>query len=773
MTDFIAFLQDTVVASTNTGIKTTDQFKNIFGDKLLLQLKEVPPGNKDGSHFLRTALNEFESGHCMSRGDNNAHSLARVLILDCDKRINECAEELDGAPCPIQVSDSLKSAGIGHIIYGSYSYYGGLTRYRIMLVTKTPYKKEQLADTASTIVSLINFNLKGDLLAYANENNTWSQPWYYARRPENSTIEPLYIEYSGAMVDVYETGITPPVTHVIIKKNASNTGGISPIQAFNEQNSLTALLASYGYRRILVIKDGERWLSPDSKSKKAGVLVRGDKFFCHHGSDEFNDGYWHDAFDLMRGREGLSEHDAIIKAAQTTMAPDGRTVDEYNKNSMNQQVANISPRPLPESRPAVLVLQADMLPEAIRDYILDVADRQQSLPDFVAVAAIVGLAGLVGRKALICPKQLDDWSVTPNQWGAIIGRPSAMKSPSMKEALKPLRQFDTKAKQQFEEDKQTYEEGFQLNELEQLAAKNKAKKALKENNREAAIEALKKTDCATPPIRQRLVVNDASVEKLGELLNENPNGLILVRDELSGWLAKLNKEEYQSERAFYLECFDGNGTYTYDRIGRGTIEIESCTLSIIGGIQPSKLTTLVRDAIRGTADDGLIQRFQLAIWPDDIGRWEWIDRAPNKEAKEKYDAVFEKLQALTFDTNNGEPYLFRFTEDAQELFIIWMKEIQDTARNSETHPVIESHMLKMPQTIAGLALLFEVIDGGREAVGIEATVRALDWGEYLLSHALRLYSLAINHSLDGAKLILKRRSKLPEVFTAGYDNLLI
>jgi hypothetical protein len=51
----------------------------------------------------------------------------------------------------------------------------------------------------------------------------------------------------------------------------------------------------------------------------------------------------------------------------------------------------------------------------------------------------------------------------------------------------------------------------------------------------------------------RLVVNDSSVEKLGELLNENPNGLTLVRDELSGWLGKLSKEEFQSERAFYLE----------------------------------------------------------------------------------------------------------------------------------------------------------------------------------------------------------------------------
>lgn len=536
----------------------------------------------------------------------------------------------------------------------------------------------------------------------------------------------------------------------------------SPIQKFNEQNQLADLLIQYGYKRKLITSEHEKWLSPESSSGVAGITVRDNKFFSHH-NDLFNDGFWHDSFDLMKGREGLSGKDAIIKVSPKITAQNDRA--GINNYMINQWPQYTVPQPLPEPRPAVLPFQSRMLPEAIRDYVFDVADRQQSLPDFVAVAAIVGLSGLLGRKALICPKQFDDWSVTPNQWGAIIGRPSAMKSPSMKEALKPLRQFDTKAAQQFEEDKLTHEEECQLNELEKLAAKDKAKKALKADNRQQAKEALKIIDCPIPPIRQRLVVNDATIEKLGELLNENSNGLILVRDELSGWLAKLNKEEYQSDRAFYLECFDGNGNYTYDRIGRGTIEIQNCTLSIIGGIQPSKIATLVRDAIKGTSDDGLIQRFQLAIWPDDIGSWVWIDRAPNQQAKEKYYAVFEMIHCLHFNTPNGEPYYLRFTHEAQQLFIKWMKEIQDTARKPDIHPALESHMLKMPQTIASLALLFEIIDGGRKTVGVEATVRALDWADYLLSHAKRLYSLAINHSLDGARLILERKSKLPNPLT--------
>lgn len=439
------------------------------------------------------------------------------------------------------------------------------------------------------------------------------------------------------------------------------------------------------------------------------------------------------------------------------------------------------PLDLPDSQPKVMSLEPEMLPFAIRDYIFDVADRQQSPPDFVAVAAIIGLSGLLGRKVLICPKQNDDWTVTPNQWGIIIGRPSAMKSPSMKEALKPLRQIEIRMAEQYTGDLKRYKEACTLAEITESVAKQNAKKAVQKGKMEEAKIALRcDEETVLCPTRQRLIVNDATIEKLGELLNENPNGLILCRDELVGWLAKLTKEEYQEDRAFYLECFDGNGHFVYDRIGRGTIDVKHCTLSVIGGIQPSKIATLVREAIKGTADDGLIQRFQLAVWPDDIGAWEWRDRAPNQTAKANYYEAFEKLHNLRFDTEYGEPPCFKFSSEAQQRFIQWMEDIQSRAREECTHPAIESHMLKMPQTIAGLALLFEIIDGGHEIVGLESTTRALMWADYLLSHAYRLYSVATNQCIQNAQLLLKRKDKLPNPFSvrdihrknwAGLDNV--
>jgi putative DNA primase/helicase len=38
-----------------------------------------------------------------------------------------------------------------------------------------------------------------------------------------------------------------------------------------------------------------------------------------------------------------------------------------------------------------------------------------------------------------------DWLELPNLWGCIVGRPGAMKSPAMMEALKPLHRLELEA----------------------------------------------------------------------------------------------------------------------------------------------------------------------------------------------------------------------------------------------------------------------------------------------------------------------------------------
>lgn len=423
-------------------------------------------------------------------------------------------------------------------------------------------------------------------------------------------------------------------------------------------------------------------------------------------------------------------------------------------------------KPIVSSLPAVEPFKDIMLPDVLSAYVNDVADRQQSPIDFVAVSCLCGLAAMVGNSVRVSPKQHDDWQIVPNLWGAIIGRPSAMKSPAMQSALAPIYGIQDDMRKDWQQSQKQATIDDVLNALDEKDKKKKAVQAFKVGDREAARALLadsvaygeEKIPCP------RLVVNDVTVEKLGELLNENQRGLLLIRDELAGFLSKMEGDDYQSDRAFYLEAFNGDGQFTYDRIGRGTVHIQNATISMIGGIQPSRIAPIVNNAMTGEGGDGFVQRLQLTVWPDDLHDWQWTDSYPDTEAKQAYDAVFRNLHNNPLGSPEN-PLVMRFSPSAQLMFRDWMEDIQAEARSGNVSSVMESHLLKMPKTIASLALIFELVEGGRFNIGDMAMGMALVWAKYLASHAKRLYSAGQTMAQDGARLIIERRNELPRLFT--------
>ena len=226
--------------------------------------------------------------------------------------------------------------------------------------------------------------------------------------------------------------------------------------------------------------------------------------------------------------------------------------------------------PIVSALPPVPPLTRGMLPIAIGGYVFDIAERRQAAPDFAAVAAICAAAAVIGNRVLMAPKQKDNWQEPPNLWGALIGPPSVGKTPSLKSALGPVYAIQDLIREAWQQGVTVADADRMLAELSQKETERKAKQALKNGNHEEAKDLLSampkdgKEDAKHCP---RIFVNDATVEKLAELLKENPRGLLHIRDELSGMLSRLEKDEFQAERAFYLECYNGSGSYTFDRIG--------------------------------------------------------------------------------------------------------------------------------------------------------------------------------------------------------------
>jgi hypothetical protein len=422
------------------------------------------------------------------------------------------------------------------------------------------------------------------------------------------------------------------------------------------------------------------------------------------------------------------------------------------------------PKPITAARLSpVPPFTQEMLPSELSDYVVDIADRQQAPPDFPAVTSVCGCGAVLGNRVRIWPKQKDDWEVVANPWGALIGRPSSMKSPAMRAALMPLYAMQQQMRELWQADLNTKAVDDALTALSLKGRKKEAEKLLRGNKREEARQMLEDLagDKEKPPC-PRIIVNDATVAKLGELLNQNPRGLLQVRDELHGFLSRMEDEQFGAhERPFYLECYNGYGSYSFDRIERGTVHIESCTLGLIGGIQPTRIASLVRSAVDGSNNDGLVQRLQLAVWPDDPGQWRWVDRVPNERARHTYDETFKRLH------DAGQEHLsLRFDKTAQEIFREWDEGLNAKARSDMLSSVVESHILKLPKTIASLALIFQMVeDETARSVGETATVRAMSWSDYLLHHANRLYAAADVMAENGAKLILERRAQLPSPFT--------
>jgi len=352
----------------------------------------------------------------------------------------------------------------------------------------------------------------------------------------------------------------------------------------------------------------------------------------------------------------------------------------------------------------------------------------------------------------------------PNLWGAVVGRPGVLKTPAIQEPLKALDRLEAQARDRYETEAQAHDAGQLVAEERKKVSREKIKKALKggQDPTQVALEAVQVED---EPVRQRYICNDTTVEKLGEILKGNPRGVLLFRDELTGFLKSLDKDGREGDRSFYLESWNGTGRFTYDRIGRGTVDIEAACVSILGGIQPGPLSHYLRRITQGGADnDGLLQRFQLVVWPDLAGTWENHDRTPNLQARQTAYAVFDRLDGIDPASLGAQqeegtiPYL-RFTPEAQVIFNEWRTELEHRIRSGEESELLEAHLSKYRSLVPSLALLIHLADEEQGQVGKTALQRACAWSEYLESHARRMYAPALAPAAGSAHALADRLRK--------------
>ncbi|MEW2914992.1 YfjI family protein [Leisingera sp. JC11] len=372
------------------------------------------------------------------------------------------------------------------------------------------------------------------------------------------------------------------------------------------------------------------------------------------------------------------------------------------------------------------------------NWLLVAAEVKNAPIDYVALALLTSASAVIGNSRWAVP--WPGWKEPPTLWGMLVGDPSSMKSPAQDAVLDPIKTIDDALAESYREERQEWESEDEVARLVLAKWKADAKSALAEDGVPPSKPA--EADAGPPPTRRRIRITDVTTEKVAELLAATWRGLLLSRDELAGWLSSMDRYSGGGDRPFWLEAHGGR-IYTVDRKSSPEpICIDHLSVSILGGTQPDKLSSLLVKC----DDDGLLARF-LVAFPDPVPLL-----LPTRTLDEqRLVEAFQRLRGLSpATTQDGKkrPFYVHLNEAARKALQDFR--VQCREWEGETTGLMKSHIGKMPGLVVRVANVLAHLDWCASPAGDPVTEitaahigRACHYvGEHLRLHALRAYGAA-------------------------------
>lgn len=470
----------------------------------------------------------------------------------------------------------------------------------------------------------------------------------------------------------------------------------------------------------------------------------------------------------------------LVETVCKWLGIDARTQTAFERENHAAEQEGVKewqdPKPLDLTLKPVETIDDDCLPKTLVDW-LKSASKVIGCPfDFLVLSAVVMVGSLIGSRLRVKPMKHSDWFVVPNLYGGCVGLPSTKKTPALDETRKPILELQAAARKDFSEKNKDFAIAAKYYERETSAIyKNK------DFNLEKIKSEIEGITEPETPILRRYETNDITTPKLAQFLSENPIGILQNRDELTGWFKSLEADYDLNARSFILELWKGAIAYELARVGNGEIQITSGTLSIIGGIQPSKLQRYISEAYSFDNSDGLPQRF-LYAYPDTVRRGEKPTHADYDAMQTGY-AAFNRLckTIAEYDFNgkvigaNGDQFqVVKFSADAQAMVDEWNADIEAEAESLqiEDEP-LSSYLYKLPKSCFAIALVFHCLEHINAApftdeISLETTLKAIAYTEVLTTHARRVFALGENQIFSLAQILLGKikKGELEHGFTA-------
>jgi hypothetical protein len=394
-------------------------------------------------------------------------------------------------------------------------------------------------------------------------------------------------------------------------------------------------------------------------------------------------------------------------------------------------------------------LPIDAFPQSMHRWMVDASRGAGVTVGHIALPLIGMGSGLIGVARRV--QATRSWQQPITCWTCLVGVSGSGKTPSLDVVKRALSAVERSRQQE--------------NTVRQLAHETRIERAKAANKKwkddvAAAVDAgqpppVKPAEAADvrPFVVPRLYVSDCTIERLAPLLEARPRGVTYVADELARLFSNMERYSGGSDRAFWLEAWDGN-SFTVERLGRPPVILPHLLVGVVGGFQPD----LLARSFTGDSD-GIYSRF-LYAWPPE---------APFREPGDDADEVdpeivnaFGRLANLQAGDHEAfAPLSIPLTAEARREFAAFAEFAHQErhlldGRDREYWCKGTGHVLRLSGTLCFLDWAWT---GGAEPQAIpesyvEAAVKL--WREYFWPHgraALRQVGLTDKHA--NARAVLR------------------
>lgn len=381
------------------------------------------------------------------------------------------------------------------------------------------------------------------------------------------------------------------------------------------------------------------------------------------------------------------------------------------------------PSPLPEATE----FPVDSMPAPCRQLVEEATASLGCAPELVALPMLAALSSAIGASRVIEIK--GGWREGATLFLAVVASPGAMKTPAAKVAKKPVFDRQRELGRVYTDDKDEWKREVREWEVEKRDAAKAGESAPEEPE---------------PPSMGRCVASDTTIEALVSILDTNPKGLLIHKDELTGWVRSMDqyKGGKGSDRQHWLSLWS-NDEVVVDRKSRmgEPIILARPFVSLFGGIQPTMLPEL-----GGVTEDGLMDRF-LFCYPEPRHVC-FNDYEIGAEAEAEYAALYRDVSNLRLPTDkhsDPNPRPLKLSSEARALFAQAVDSLGAEAVKPGFPSRLEGVWSKLRGYLARLSLVLAVCrcaqtrtwDERVEGEDVRAASRLL---AYFKAHARRVYA---------------------------------